>query len=111
QGDDRAPADVLVTTPGIHIRGMDRNGVMIDGTKPGTPRCSSAEADQTFGASEGGAYQGNNGVVVYKASGVWLENFSTCNFLGSNAGGDSVWFDGGGASGKQEIGSSQTPLA
>src|SRR4051812_22669093 len=24
QGDDRAPADVLITTPNIHIRGMDR---------------------------------------------------------------------------------------
>ena len=44
-------------------------------------------------------------MVVYKASGVTLQNFSTCNFLGSNAGGDSVWFDGGGATGKQEIGS------
>ncbi len=104
-GDDRAPADILVTTPNIHIRGMDRNTVMIDGTKPGSPKCSSAEADQTFGAPQEGAYQGNNGVVVYKASGVTLQNFSTCNFLGSNAGGDSVWFDGGGSTGKQEIGS------
>jgi hypothetical protein len=104
-GDDRAPADVLVTKPNLHLRGMDRNAVMIDGTRPGSPECSAAEADQTFGTPEGGAYKGNNGVVVYKASGVWLQNFSTCNFLGSNAGGDSVWFDGGGASGKQEIGS------
>ena len=63
-GDDRAPADILVTTPNIHIRGMDRNTVMIDGTKPGSPECSSAEADQTFGAPQEGAYQGNNGVVV-----------------------------------------------
>ncbi len=105
KGDDRAGAAVLVTTPKIHIRGMNRNTVMIDGTKPGSPKCSSAEADQNFGAPEGEAYAGNNGVVVYKASGVTLQNFSTCNFLGSNAGGDSVWFDGGGATGKQEIGS------
>jgi hypothetical protein len=84
---------------------MNRNTVMIDGTKPGSPKCSSAEADQTFGQAEGSRYLGNNGVVVYKASGVWLQNFSTCNFLGSNHGGDSVWFDGGGASGKQAIGS------
>jgi hypothetical protein len=104
-GDDRAGADVLVTTPGIHIRGMNRNTVMIDGTKPGSPECSSAAADQNFGEPEGEAYAGNNGVVVYKAAGVWLQNFSTCNFLGSNAGGDSVWFDGGGSSGHQEIGS------
>jgi hypothetical protein len=105
-GDDRAPADVLITQPNIHLRGMDRNTVVIDGTKPGSPQCSPAEADQTFGAEEkGGGYSGNNGVVVFKASGVTLQNFSTCNFLGSNAGGDSVWFDGGGASGKQEIAS------
>ncbi len=104
-GDDRAGADVLITTPKLHVRGMDRNGVMIDGTKPGSPKCSSQEADQTFGPAEGGSFLGNNGVVVYKANGVHLQNFSTCNFLGANAGGDSIWFDGGGASGKQELGS------
>jgi hypothetical protein len=104
-GDDRAGADVLVRTPNIHIRGMNRNTVMIDGTKPGSPKCSSAAADQNFGAAEGEGFAGNNGVVVYKADGVHLQNFSTCNFLGDNAGGDSVWFDGGGASGHQEIGS------
>ena len=104
-GDDVAGASVLVTTPNLHIRGMNRNTVMIDGTKPGSPQCSSAEADQIFGPAEGSRYTGNNGVVVYKANGVWLQNFSTCNFLGSNHGGDSVWFDGGGASGKQAIGS------
>ena len=104
QGDDQAGADVLITTPNLHLRGMNRNTVMIDGTKPGSPQCSSAEADQNFGPAEGSSWLGNNGVVVYKASGVHLQNFSTCNFLGSNHGGDSVWFDGGGASGKQEIG-------
>ena len=104
QGDDRAGADILITKPNIHIRGMNRDTVMIDGTKPGSPQCSSAETDQNFGAAEGEGFAGNNGVVVYKASGVTLQNFSTCNFLGSNAGGDSVWFDGGGATGHQEIG-------
>src|SRR5206468_6951538 len=29
------PAGVLITTPGLHLRGMDRNKVVIDGTKPG----------------------------------------------------------------------------
>src|SRR5882757_3250041 len=37
--EDDAGAGVLVTKPGIHIRGMDRNGVMLDGTKPGTAQC------------------------------------------------------------------------
>ena len=31
----RATGAVMVTTPGIHIRGLDRNGVVVDGTKPG----------------------------------------------------------------------------
>jgi hypothetical protein len=103
-GDDQAGADVLITTPDLHIRGMNRNTVMIDGTKPGSPQCSSAEADQIFGPQEGSRWLGNNGVVVFKAEGVHLQNFSTCNFLGSNHGGDSIWFDGGGASGKQALG-------
>ena len=105
EGDDLAGADILVRTPDIFIRGMNRNTVMIDGTKPGSPECSAAESDQIFGPPEGSAYLGNNGIVVYKASGVHLSNFSTCNFLGSEHGGDSIWFDGGGSSGKQEIGS------
>ena len=39
---DEAGAGVLITTPNIHLRGLDRNGVVVDGTKPGSPRCSSA---------------------------------------------------------------------
>ena len=38
-------AGVLITTPGIHVRGMDRNSVLVDGTKPGAAApCSSAPA-------------------------------------------------------------------
>src|ERR1700739_2588697 len=37
-GDDMAGAAVLVTTPNIWIRGMDRNGVVLDGTKPAPPQ-------------------------------------------------------------------------
>src|SRR6266516_4814958 len=40
------PAGVLITRPNIHLRGMDRNGVVVDGTRPGTPRCSSQPTDQ-----------------------------------------------------------------
>ena len=104
-GDDKAGADILITTANIHIRGMNRNTVVIDGTKPGSPQCSSKEADQNLGPVEGSSFLGNNGVVVYKANGVWLQNFSACNFLGANSGGDAIWFDGGGASGTQQIGS------
>jgi hypothetical protein len=105
EGSDKAGADILITTPDLHIRGMNRNTVMIDGTKPGYPECSSEEAAQNFGAPEGSGYAGNNGIVVYKAPGVWMQNFSACNFLGSNSGGNEIWWDGQQSSGKQELGS------
>jgi hypothetical protein len=105
-GDDRAGADVLVTTPNLHIRGMNRNTVVIDGTKPGSPQCSSKESDQYLGRTEGSGHSGNNGVLVYKAAGVWLQNFTACNFLNGNfGGGNEIWFDGQQSSGRQEIGS------
>jgi len=104
-GDDRAGADIVITTPGLHIRGMNRNTVMLDGTKPGTPECSSEEAAQYLGEpEEGGGFSGNNGIVVYKAEGVWLQNFSACNFVsGKKGGGDEIWFDGGQSTGKQAL--------
>src|ERR1700674_5288439 len=37
----KAVAGVYVTTPNLHLRGMDRNKVVVDGTKPGAPQCSS----------------------------------------------------------------------
>src|SRR5437764_13622188 len=40
------PAGVLITTPNIHLRGMDRSAVVVDGTKPGAPKCSSQAANQ-----------------------------------------------------------------
>jgi Protein of unknown function (DUF1565) len=103
-GDDRAGADIVITTPDLHIRGMNRNTVMIDGTKPGHPECSSEEGAQYLGTPEGSGYSGNNGIVVYKTEGVWLQNFSACNFVsGNKGGGDEIWFDGAQASGKQEM--------
>jgi hypothetical protein len=106
-GDDTAGAAVLVTAPGIHIRGMDRNGVVLDGTKPGASQCSSATADQNLGPlGPGGAPTGRNGLIVFKASGVSVENLTACNFLsGADTPGDEIWFDGGGSSGTQQIGS------
>jgi hypothetical protein len=106
-GDDQAGAAVLVTTPNIWIRGMDRNGVLLDGTKPGAPRCSSAQADQDFGPiGPTGTPTGRNGLIVFKASGVSVENLTACNFLeGAETPGDEIWFDGGGSTGTQQIGS------
>jgi hypothetical protein len=103
------PAGVLVTTPDLTLRGMNRNAVVVDGTKPGTPQCSSAPADQNYGPSTSGGPGGLNGVMVWKADDVSVENMTACNFLagaGGNAGteggtgssyisGNEFWWNGG----------------
>jgi Periplasmic copper-binding protein (NosD) len=99
-------AGVLVTKPGVHIRGMDRNGVVIDGTKPGTSQCSSNPADQNPGPLDSEGHPiGRNGVMVFKTEGVSVENLTACNFLtGSHGGGNQIWFNFGDGSGKQTAG-------
>jgi Right handed beta helix region len=96
-------AGVLVTTPGIHIRGMDRNHVIVDGTLPGSATCSSAPDRQNFGPNG----SGRNGVEVLKVDGVSVENLTACNFVSSDAGsnGNQIWFNGGDGSGRIGMGS------
>jgi hypothetical protein len=95
------PAGVLITTRGLHLRGMDRNAVVIDGTKPGTPRCSKEASDQNFGPTGSGGAEGLNGIMVWKADNVWVENLTVCNFLaGSGQTGNEVWWNGGANSAK-----------
>ena len=99
KGMDEA-AGVLIEVPRLHLRGMNRNTVIIDGTKAGTPACSSKKADQTF------IDDGMNGVVAFKADGVYIENLTTCNYLtGKNGGeGNEIWWNGGDGSGKIGMG-------
>ena len=106
-GADGAGAAVLITKPGIHIRGMDRNGVMLDGTKRNAVPCSASAADQNLGPLDAeGHPTGRNGVEVWKVAGTSVENLSACNFLtGGGGGGNEIWFNGGDGSGKQELGS------
>lgn len=95
------PAGVLVTTPDLFIRGMDRNRVIVDGTKSGPP-CSTATKDQYFGPrdSQGDAL-GTNGVMVSQASNVWVQNLTACNFLsGSGGNGNEIWWNDGDDTGK-----------
>lgn len=105
--DAAAGAAVLVTTPNIWIRGMDRNRIVLDGTKPGAPQCSSAPGDQNLGPIDSsGLPTGRNGLIVFKANGVCAENLTACNFIsGDLTPGDEISFDGGGSSGTQQIGS------
>jgi hypothetical protein len=86
------PAGVLITTPNLHLRGMDRNRVVIDGTRPGAPQCSSQPTDQGL--------LNRNGVEVYKANDTWIENLTVCNFLDGTSEGEQIWWNGGDGSGQ-----------
>ena len=82
---------VRITTDNIHLRGMSRTGVIVDGTKAGPP-CSSRKQDQVFNRGDRG-----NGIEVWKANGVSIENLTVCNFFGE---GNQIWWNGGDGSGK-----------
>jgi hypothetical protein len=95
------PAAVLVSKARIYIRGMNRNTVVVDGTKPGTPRCSAKRADQNFGPHGRKGALGLNGIMVWKAADVWVQNLTACNFLsGKGDAGNEIWWNGGDGSGK-----------
>src|SRR5262249_14248599 len=94
-----APGDyhekVMITTPNIHVRGLDRNRVIVDGTRSGAPVCSSAPADQ--------GPRGRNGVEVFEADGVSIDNLTVCNFLNDGGGGNQIWWNGGDGTGTQNL--------
>ncbi|MHB1517674.1 MAG: Ig-like domain-containing protein [Acidimicrobiales bacterium] len=94
---------VQISTPDLHIRGMNRSSVIVDGTKPGSPACSSNPADQQFGPTVAGKTGpvGQNGIVVWKANNVSIQNLTVCNFLAVNGnGGNEIWWNGGSGSGR-----------
>ncbi|HWB66332.1 MAG TPA: hypothetical protein VG708_05855 [Mycobacteriales bacterium] len=85
------PSGVLITTPHLTIRGMNRNTVVVDGTKPGYGKCSRKPAAQNYGPKNAGL----NGIVVWHANDVNVENLTACNFLsGSGDTGNEIWWDG-----------------
>jgi len=91
-GQSDVPSAVLITKRNLRLRGMNRNTVIVDGTRPGSPRCSSAPSAQNLGP----AGMGLNGVMVYKADNVWVQNLTACNFLsGTGNAGNEVWWNGG----------------
>jgi Right handed beta helix region len=97
------PGDWILVAPGdykeavrikkddIHLRGLNRNSVIVDGTNSGKA-CSSKKGDQNFKRGDDG-----NGIEVFKADGVYIENLTACNFLGE---GNQIWWNGGDGSGK-----------
>ncbi|HWW67264.1 MAG TPA: hypothetical protein VNY83_04715, partial [Solirubrobacterales bacterium] len=99
------PAGVLIQKAHLHLRGMDRNEVVVDGTKPGSSRCSRKPGAQDFGVVQSGSPLGRNGIVAYKANGVSVENLTACNFLGAaGKNGNEIWWNGGDGSGKIGMG-------
>jgi hypothetical protein len=94
-------AGVLITTPGIYLRGMNRNTVIVDGTRPGSAACNRRESDQGLGPRGGGGRLGLNGVLVWKAADVWVQNMTVCNYLhGTGDTGNEIWWNGGDGEGK-----------
>jgi hypothetical protein len=89
------PAGVLITTRDIHLRGMNRNKVVVDGTKPGTPKCSSRPSDQ--------GTLNRNGVEVFKTNDTWIENLTVCNFLDQTGEGEQIWWNGGDGTGHIDL--------
>ncbi len=91
------PAGVAISTSNLHLRGMNRNSVVVDGTTPGSPTCSGAAGDQDPGPSS----QGRNGIEVFGKTGgannVSIENLTVCNFLTDSSGGNGneIWWNGG----------------
>ncbi len=68
----------------IHIRGLDRNGVILDGQHKPLP-------------------EGSNGIEVKATSKVWIENLTARNFDRAEAdgpNGNEIWWNGGDGSGK-----------
>jgi len=102
QESDGDMGGVLITTPDLHLRGMNRHTVIVDGTKPGSPVCSPNAADQDLGQiAPNGTPDGRDGIVVWKANNVQIENLTVCNFLtGSGDAGNEIWWNGGDGSGK-----------
>ena len=87
---------VRIKTHGIHLRGMDRNLVVIDGTRVGMATCDPSPSAQMLGPNG----RGRNGIQVIKVDGVTIENLTVCNFLsGNDGGGNQIWWNGGDGSG------------
>ncbi|TMA58599.1 MAG: hypothetical protein E6J75_05015 [Deltaproteobacteria bacterium] len=92
-------AGVMITKPGIHLRGMDRNLVIVDGSN-GTAAapCPADALLQDLTA--------RNGIEAFKVSGVTIENLTVCNYLANYGdGGNEIWWNGGDGSGTIGMGS------
>ena len=92
-------AGVMITTPGIHVRGMDRNLVIVDGSNGTAAAPCPADASLQDVTPR-------NGIEIFKASSVSIENLTVCNYLANYGdGGNEIWWNGGDGSGTIGLGS------
>jgi hypothetical protein len=88
-------AGVWITTPDLHLRGLSRTGVIIDGSR-GTAQqpCPSSSRSQDFTPRDG--------IMVAKTGGVTIQNLTVCDYLAGPGGeqGNEIWWDGGDGSGQ-----------
>src|SRR5438552_10306666 len=90
-------AGVLITTPNIHIRGLDRNLVIVDGSNGTADNpCPTDPALQDT--------TDRNGIEVFKADGVTIENLTVCNYLDNGGNGNQIWWNGGDGTGTIGLG-------
>ena len=92
-------AGVWIQKPDLHIRGLDRNRVIIDGSNGTAAQpCPSAAAQQDFTPRDG--------IVVWKVSGVTIQNLTVCDYLAEGGDhGNEIWWNGGDGSGTIGLGS------
>ncbi len=77
---------------------MDRSTVIVDGTKAGLRRRAAPTRLPRTSAPSGsdGKAVGRNGILVWKADDVSVENLTACNFLaGTGDAGNEIWWNGG----------------
>ena len=120
-GNDRA--GVLIQKSNLHLRGMNRNSVVVDGTRaslgqlngtlpPGSVACSTDKPLQDFGPKDTGGHDiGRNGIMVKGSTGdhdhfvggladnVSIENLTVCNYLRVQEAGNQIWWNGGDGTG------------
>jgi hypothetical protein len=95
ENNPRYNAGVWIAVPDLHIRGLSRTRVIIDGSNgTASAPCPSSPALQDFAARDG--------ILVWKASGVTIENLTVCDYLSGPSGedGNEIWWDGGDGSGR-----------
>jgi hypothetical protein len=91
-------AGVWIQKPNLHIRGLDRNRVIIDGSNGTAAQpCPSVAAQQDFTPRDG--------IVVSKTSGVTIQNLTVCDYLaGDGDHGNEIWWNGGDGTGTIGLG-------